>query len=278
MPVPILSTALLPRYRQELRLRNYAPRTIKTYSSCVRQYARWLAPTVPRAAEAEHPRSFLLHLIELGASRSLIDQHISALKMLYIELYGWSPKRLSVPRPRREKSLPVVPTRAEILQLAGVITNPKHQLAVLLLYATGARVSELIALDIGDLDLEERVVRVRSGKGRKDRLTLLSPTLIPAIQVQIGERARLEPLFDSAWGGRLSVRSVQHVVRRACVNAGLHKRITPHSLRHAFATHLLEAGTDLRVIQSLLGHARIETTTRYTHVTNPARLKVRSPL
>ena len=278
MPAPTLSKSLLPRYEQEMRLRNYAPRTIKTYTCCLRQYVRWISPITPRNVNPETPRVFLLHLLDLGASRTLIDQHISALKLLYIEMYDWDPGALRISRPRRARTLPVVPTRQEIMRLANAITNPKHQLAVLLLYATGVRISELIALDISDIDLDDLTVRVRSGKGRKDRLTILSPRLIPALQRQIGSRPHTDPLFNSEWGGRWSVRSAQQVVRRACRKAGLQKRVTPHSLRHSFATHLLEAGTDIRVIQSLLGHSRIETTTRYTHIAGPFRLKIQSPL
>jgi integrase/recombinase XerD len=278
MPAPTLSKSLLPRYKQEMRLRNYAPRTIKTYTCCLRQYVRWLAPIAPRDADPETPRAFLLHLLDLGASRTLIDQHVSALKLLYIEMYDWDPQALRIPRPRRERSLPVVPTRQEVLRLTNAITNPKHRLAVLLLYATGIRISELIALDISDIDIKGLTVRVRQGKGRKDRLTILSPRLIPALRKQIASRPHTAPLLNSEWGGRWSVRSAQHVIRRACRDAGFNKRITAHSLRHGFATHLLEAGTDIRVIQSLLGHSRIETTTRYTHIAGPFRLKIQSPL
>ena len=149
---------------------------------------------------------------------------------------------------------------------------------MLLLYATGLRIGELIALNVSDIDTEQLTVRVRQGKGRKDRLTILSPRLVPDLNRQIGSRSPEAPLFESQWGGRWAIRSAQNVVRRACREAGLKKRVTPHSFRHAFATHLLEAGTDIRVIQSLLGHHNIETTTRYTHVAGPSRLRIRSPL
>ena len=278
MPAPVLSPYLLPRFQQELRLRGYAVRTVATYTSCLRQYLLWLGPTAPKDVTAEVPRSFLMSLVEAGASRSLVDQHISTLKFLYLELYGWTVEVLSVPRPRRAKTLPRVPTREEVLQLADAVPNRKHRLAILLMYATGLRVSGLVALDVGDVDLDGLVVRVRLGKGAKDRLTILSERLIPELRWLMGGRAHLAPLFPGSDGGPWSARSVQHVLVDARVRSGLHGRITPHSLRHAFATHLLEAGTDLRVIQVMLGHERIETTTRYTHVVSPARMKVRSPL
>lgn len=278
MPIPVLSTELFTRYGQELRLRNYAPRTIQTYTSCLRQYAAWLAPTAPRDAAVAAPRSFLVHVVEAGASRSLVDQHVSALKFLYVELYGWDEARLDVPRPRRERSLPVVPTRDEVLALAGVLENRKHRLAVLLCYGSGLRVSELVGLNVGDVDLETLTVRVRQGKGRKDRLTVLSESLAEAVREQGGGRPATQPLFLGAGGRRWSTRSVQAVVARARQRAGLQRRVTVHSLRHAFATHLLERGTDLRAIQVLLGHADVRTTTRYTHLVDPRQMQLVSPL
>lgn len=273
-----LSSNLFTRLRQEMVLRNYANRTIKTYTSCLRMYVRWLEGESPRAVSPETPRSFLLALIAAGASRTYIDQNISVLKFLYVELYGWSPEKLAIARPRREWSLPVVPTRAQILRLAGAIRNPKHRLAVLLMYASGVRISELVRLNIDDVDFEQRVLRVRDGKGGKDRLTIFSEQLIPALRSQTRGRPRVAPLFPSQKSGRLAIRSLQGVIQKARRGARLPKGITAHSLRHAFATHLLEAGTDLRIIQDLLGHSSVLTTTRYTHIAGPCRRRIQSPL
>lgn len=278
MPAPVLATTLFARVRQEMRLRNYGDRTIDTYVSCLRRYCRWLDGEVPKEVAVDTPRSFLVHLVELGASRPLLDQHISALMVLYVELYGWDRARLDLPRPKRARTLPAVPTREEVLLLADSVRMPMHRLAILLCYGSGLRVAELVALDVGDIDLDEQVVRVRCGKGRKDRLTVLSPSLREPLERQMGDRPRFAPLFVSRGGRRWSARSMQAVVQNARVRTGLGKRVTPHSLRHAFATHLLEAGTDLRLIQILLGHARIETTTRYTHVASPSKMKISSPL
>jgi len=273
------SNSLLERFKQELRLRNYAARTITTYSSCLRQYTRWLAPKFPRDAAPDDPHSFLVHLVELGAGRSLVDQHISMLRLLYVELYGWSAEGLQITRPKRGKHLPVVPSRAEVLQLADAISNRKHRTAILLAYGSGLRVSELVALRVADVDVAQLLVRVHRGKGDKDRVTILSEGLVEDVAwLQAGQQP-WEPLIRSRQGGGpLSTRSVQEVVARARRQAGLCPELTPHSLRHAFATHLLEAGTDLRVIQVLLGHQRIETTTRYTRTVSPAKMRIRSPL
>lgn len=273
-----MSPLLLERVRQEMYLRNYSARTIDTYVSCLRRYAEWLAPVVPRNAPSDAPKVWLSELLQAGASRTLTDQCVSALKFLYFELYRWEEADLSVPRPRRGDHLPDVPSKEEVLQLAACIANRRHQIAVLFLYATGVRVSELVALNVGDVDLDARVVRVRSGKGNKDRLTIIARRLVPELRWLNAGRSSVHPLFESRDGGPWSARSVQNVVQRARERSGLGMKVTPHTLRHAFATHLLEAGTELRVIQQLLGHRHITTTTRYARMRDPRRMQVPSPL
>lgn len=278
MPVQPLSTDLLERVAQEMRLRNYARRTIKAYVSCLRRFAHHIRPQVPREVATADVRAWLLELRNAGASRSLMDQHVSALRFLYRELYGRKDAALNIPRPRKNQALPFVPTRAQVLQLADSIANRRHRLAILFLYSTGVRVGELVALNVGDVDLEELVVRVLEGKGRKDRLTVVSQSLGDDLRRLMAGRSRLEPLFPNEYGQRWSARSVQHVMQRARIQVGLPAGTTPHSLRHAFATHLLEQGVELRAIQQLLGHKNLKTTTRYARMTHPGRMKVVSPL
>jgi len=260
-----------------MRLRNYSFHTIKTYRCCLRVWLRWLSSKRPRDATADDMRSFLLGLIEEGRSRSLVDQYISALRLLYCELYGWDLARFDLARPRRERKLPRVPTRVEVLRMADAIENRRHRLALLLLYAAGLRVSELVGLDVGDIDCGRLLLHIRGAKGRKDRLTLLSEQLVGELEWLRGDRPPDAPLFVGRTKGRWSVRSVQHVVTRAARLAEV-RGCTPHTLRHAFATHLLEGGTDLRHIQGLLGHANIQTTTRYTHMRSPGAVRLKSPL
>lgn len=273
-----LSSNLFTRVSQEMVLRNYAVRTIKTYRSCLGMYVRWLEGEAPRTVSAETPRTYLLALVESGASRAYIDQNISVLKLLYVELYGWPAEKLAIARPRREWRLPLVPTRAQVIRLARAIRNRKHRLAVLLMYSSGVRISELVRLSVGDVDTEQMVLRVRDGKGGKDRLTIFSARLVPVLLEQMRGRSRVAPLFPSQQEGHLSIRSLQQVIQKARKGARLQKGISAHSLRHAFATHLLEAGTDLRIIQDLLGHRHVQTTTRYTHIAGPCRRRIQSPL
>lgn len=274
----MLSHQLFLRYRQELLLRNYSPRTIKAYLAALRGYVRYLYPKLPREAGKEEVQAYLLHSMSMGLSRAYVDQVISALKFLYVTLYAREGFAIELARPKREEKLPEVPTREEVLKMAEAVLNRKHRLAILMLYATGMRVSELVRARVADAELESQVFRVRAGKGQKDRLTVLSPVLEVELRWLMADRGPNEPLFPSQAGGRWTMRSVERVVERAAELAGVQRRITPHSLRHAFATHLLETGTDLRVIQELLGHSRMETTTRYIRMRNPSSMKVKSPL
>ncbi len=273
-----LSPHLFLRFEQELCLRGYSPRTVISYGSSLRRYVDWLGETHPREVDAERVRSYLLELSNLGASRAAVGQAVSALKFLYVKLYGWERRTFDVPRPRKQSKLPFVPSREEVLRMAARTTHVRHRTAILMLYGSGLRLSELLGAQVGHLDLDRLLLRVVQGKGRKDRLTLVSEQLRPELCDMTWERAPHEHLFTSRHGTPWSPRSVQKFVARAGGRAGVSGRVTPHSLRHAFATHLLEAGTDLRVIQELLGHADIRTTTRYTHMRDPNRLKVVSPL
>jgi len=273
-----LSPHLYERYQQEMRLRNYAPNTIRIYTGVLRAYVSWIHPTHPRDSDVERIRAFQLHCLDMGVSESFLAQIVSSLKMLYVRFYLWPDEDFSVPRPRMPKKLPFVPTRDQILAMAASTPNRKHKTAILLLYAAGLRVSELIDLRVGDVDLERLTLFVRQSKGAKDRHTLLSPTLVEDLG-WLGQGRSLDDwLFRSNRGGQWSVRSLQHVVRRCGEKAGLEKRVSPHTLRHAFATHLLENGVDLMIIQTLLGHSKLSTTTRYIHMRDPNRMRVQSPL
>ena len=162
--------------------------------------------------------------------------------------------------------------------MAAVTTNDKHRLVILLLYASGMRVSELVGLRVGDVDLSRLQLRIRRGKGRKERVALLSPMLTDTLREQTHGRHPESPVIPSNAGGALTARSIQKVVGRAAAAGGVEGKVTPHSLRHAFATHLLEQGSDLAVIQVLLGHADLRTTMRYIHLRDPGQMQIRSPL
>lgn len=206
---------------------------------------------------------------------------MSALRLLFESVLATPLVMKGIPRPRKERRLPTVLSRREVEALIASIRNVHHRALVMLLYSAGLRVSELVRLRPGDLDRDRGLVYVRAGKGRKDRYTLLSDRALEATDRHL----RMEPRVGT-WlfpGGRradrhLTTRSVQKVVARSAARVPIEKKVTPHTLRHTFATHLLEAGTDIRFIQKLLGHASTRTTEIYTHVSRTSLSRIRSPL
>ncbi len=272
-----LSTDIEIRFQQEMRLRRYSPVSIRVYTFALRAWLAWLGELDPRAATSETMRAYLLTLADTGSSEAWLGQTVSALKVLYVYVFGRPAQRFRVPRPRRAVRLPRVPTRDQILRMAGQTPIRTHRLAILVTYASGVRVSELCRLRIRDADLHRNLLFVDLGKGAKDRITLLSPRIENDLRREIAGRPRDAPLIRSRRGGALTTRTVQRVVREAGERADV-GRVTPHLLRHAFATHLFENGTDLHMIKRLMGHASIKTTWRYTRMADPRRFDVESPL
>ncbi|MFS8639063.1 MAG: tyrosine-type recombinase/integrase [Gemmatimonadota bacterium] len=277
----------------ELRLRGYSPRTRKAYLHHVRRFvgfATAYGPVVPAENESlaaggaiADPRLIREYLVrrleEDRLSRAYHDQAVSALRFLCTHVLHVPAVAESIRRPRPERRLPVVLSPTEVRRLLDAVKNRKHRALLMLIYSAGLRVGEAVRLRPGDLDPERRLLFVRGGKGRKDRYTLLSERAVAAVREYL-EREEVGPwLFPGPRPDRpLSTRSVQKIVAQARIAAGIDKHITVHTLRHSFATHLLEAGIDIRYIQELLGHASARTTQIYTHVSRRALEHVRSPL
>jgi site-specific recombinase XerD len=282
---------LLEAYRQELVARGLRPRTRMVYLAHVRSFLRWstdrgpaaapgqLAPNEP-ARIAARARPYLAHLVEeRNASRSYHTQAVSALKIFFQAVLRSPQLAEAIPRPKREKRLPTVLSKEDIARLIDAARNPKHRLMLMLLYSSGLRVGEVVRLRIDDIDVERGLVRVRDGKGGKDRHTLLSSKALAVLRAYRDLFGCQRWVFEGGRHGRhYTARSVQHVVQHCAIRAGIPRAVTPHTLRHSFATHLLEAGTDLRYIQELLGHGSSRTTEIYTHVTAARLAKIRSPL
>ena len=272
---------LADRMREDLRMRRLSERTIDHYLGCVRRFARW-ADRSPRELGEEEVRAFMLHLVEergLGASSQ--SQYRAALRFLYETTLGRPGVMCSVPLPRQVRSLPVVLARQEIAAVMARTSNLKHRTAFALGYGSGLRVSEVAALRVDAIDSKRGVLVVRHGKGGKDRCTLLPDALLRLLRTWWCAARPTGPwLFPGQTPtGHTSKRSVQAAFRTALERAGVQRPgVSFHSLRHSFATHLLEQGTSLRVIQELLGHSQIGTTTRYTHVSTLHVRQVRSPL
>jgi integrase/recombinase XerD len=281
-PVEGAEAELIQTVRQALALRGYSPRTIKVYLAHLRRFLEWCgggAPRVPEDAEQQCQAYLLEVLHRRGLSRSHQNQVISALKFLCEHVLGLPLVAPRIPRPRRERRLPQVLSPAEVARLLAKARNLKHRALLMLLYSAGLRVGEVVRLRPVDLDIQRGLVRVRRGKGAKDRYTLLAKRAVEAVRLYVDAYPTDDWLFPGARPGRhVTTRSVQRVVKRVASAAGITKDVTSHTLRHSFATHLLEGGTNLRVIQELLGHSSARTTQIYTHVAKHTLETIRSPL
>lgn len=261
-------------------LRAFSPRTRKVYRNHLKGFARWSGKPPGEATESD-VRHFLVDLTERRKlSRSYHSQALSALRLLFIQVLRRALVVEGVPRPRRSRKLPVVLSRDEMRRVIDAASSPHQRALIMMLYSTGLRVSEVVRVRIEDLDGDRGLLRVRSGKGSKDRYTLLSDRCLAAVNDHLRYRSTNDVwLFPGGRAGRhVTTRSVQKTVARIGQRAGLTKRLTPHVLRHTFATHLLESGTDIRVIQTLLGHSSTRTTEVYTHVSRAHLARIRSPL
>jgi site-specific recombinase XerD len=271
-------TPLRRKMIEELQIRHFALCTQKSYLSLVTRFARHYGRS-PEQLGLKEVRAYLFYLVnEAKVSYDVLCGHVSALRFLYKVTLNrpWDLDR--IPYPHREKHLPVAPTRDEILRFLGCIRNLKHRAALMTCYAAGLRVSEAVRLKISDIDSTQMILHVRQGKGRKDRIVPLSKTLLEFLRVYWKALRPRDWLFPGRYGQPLHIRALQHACLRARRKSGLKQKVTVHSLRHSFATHLLDHGTNLRTIQLLLGHSSLRSTAIYTHVSTKELLSVSSPL
>ena len=276
---------LLDRFEQEMRLRGYAPPTRKAYLGHARRFLHDAGPAgggAARAGGAELAEELRTHVLDRlrggGVSQAYHAQLISALRLFCSTVLGRRIEELPLERPRREHRLPTVLSREELGRFLAAVRNPKHAALLAVAYSAGLRVSEVVRLRFRDLDRERGLIRVRGGKGAKDRETLLSAAALALVDAYLASAPPGPWVFPGARDGRhLTTRTVQKLTANAARRAGILKPVTPHVLRHSFATHLLENGTDVRVIQELLGHASVRTTELYTHVSQRQLQRIRSP-
>lgn len=259
-------TPLRQRYIDDLRLKNFSPKTIKVYVHAVARFARHFARS-PEQLSQEDVRNYLVHLIERGVARSTGVLVRNALRHLYTDILGRPDCVEKLPRPKREQRLPVVLSQEEVRRLFATVTNLKQKALFMVAYDAGLRLSEIINLRIEDLDSQRMVIRIRQGKGKKDRYARLTPGLLKLLREYWQAYRPKTLLFPGATSDKpYDLATPGQLLKKACRKAGITKRVSMHTLRHTFATHLLEAGTNLRVIQQLLGHEKIQTTCVYTHI------------
>ncbi|MFH1089578.1 MAG: site-specific tyrosine recombinase/integron integrase [Candidatus Uhrbacteria bacterium] len=266
----------LDKVKTELRYRNYSSNTLDSYLGCLKDFFGFLKTNFDKFDEFK-VKEYLIGLKDRGLSGQTMNVHLNAIKFFYENIVR-VPFKLNLKFSKKPNRLPVVLSREEIEQIINSIGNEKHQLMISLSYGAGLRVSETVKLRIKDLDLPNLQLNIRQSKGAKDRITVMPEKLKNKIlQFMAGKEAN-DFLFASERGGRLTERTAQIIFERALKITGIKKDATFHSLRHSFATHLLENGVDVRYVQELLGHQNIRTTQIYTHLTNPALKNIKSPL
>ncbi len=272
-------TPLRLRMIEDLKLRNLAPRTIQAYVGRVAAFARHFGRS-PEDLGRDEVRAYLLHLVrEKHVCWSTYNQTVAGLKFLYEVTLGREGVLVRVACPKQPKRLPVVLGLDEVARLFAAVVGLKHRAILMTAYAAGLRISEVVSLRVDDIDSQRMVLRVRQGKGRRDRYVMLSPRLLALLREYWKAARPTDWLFPGDVPGRpLTASTVHRVCVQAARDAGLGKHVTVHTLRHSFATHLLEAGTDIRTIQVLLGHRNLKTTAVYTHVSPVAVEATRSPL
>jgi site-specific recombinase XerD len=264
---------------EDMRLRNFTPATQRSYVHYAAEYAKYFNLS-PEKLDCEAIHQYLVHLVEdRKLSSETVNANVSALKFLYLNTLDMPWTDEYFPRVKRAYKLPVVLSHEEMLLFFDHVTGMKNRAALMTCYGAGLRVSEAVALKVADIDSARQLIRIRQGKGQKDRYAMLPERLLQVLRRYWLAFRPADYLFPS-WRAdkHLSATSLQVACREAALRSGLRKKVTVHTLRHSFATHLLENGADLRVIQVLLGHSRVDTTARYTQVSPQVVAGTMSPL
>jgi integrase/recombinase XerD len=266
-------------YLEKLQQKRYSDNTIKTYTSYFKDFQRFFSSRNPEGIDKSEINDYILRLIrKRNISTSQQNQRINAIKFFYEKVLGREKQYYDIERPKKESKLPDVLHKGEIGDMLRLTFNLKHKTIIALLYSCGLRRSELLDLKPGDIDSQRLLVKIRRGKGNVDRYVQLSSQMLELLRSYYKVYRPVEWLIEGNPGTQYSAESVVNVVKRAALRAGIKKRVTPHVLRHSFATHHLEQGTDLRYIQEFLGHKNSKTTERYTHVSSTSFRNFHNPI
>lgn len=266
----------IPNYRKcpaeyidKLTIMRYSKSTINSYSSSFEEFINYYHQKLIKEITEPEILEFLRYLVvERNVSQSYQNISINAIKFYYEKVLGESRKFYYVERPLKEKTLPIVLNKDEISKMIKVTDNVKHKAILMLIYSAGLRVSEAINLKIEDIDSKRMLIHIKSAKGKKDRTSLLSEKTLVFLREYYKLYSPNNYLFTGQYGGKYAASSIQKMVKAAAKKAGIKKNVSTHTLRHSFATHLLEQGVNLRYIQSLLGHESSKTTEIYTHISS----------
>lgn len=270
---------LLNSFCLYLKGKRYSKSTIQTYTFFIADFINFHSATKLENLTNRNVEEFIeVVFIERNYSISSQRQFVSALKIFTVFYPHTKMNNLSLERPKKSRNLPSVLSQEEVLTIIRVTQNLKHRAIIALIYSCGLRISELINLKLEDFHLERKQLIVREGKGRKDRYVSLADSFLPLLSNYYNSYKPAFYFVEGQKGDKYSAESVRQFLKRNCVKAQIRKKVTPHTLRHSYATHLLENGVDIRYIQSLLGHARPETTMIYTHVKRKDLMQIQNPL
>ncbi len=265
-------------YLLKLELKRYANSTVKTYVTYFEMFINHYKERKLETLDESDIRAYLQILIRKDVSNSYLNQVINSIKFYYETVLGMPNRFYEIERPRKDHKLPKVISKEEVIAIIEHTNNLKHRCIVQLLYGSGLRRSELLNLKLNDIDSKRMLIRVKRAKGNKDRLTLLSKNALKDLRLYFKEWKPQEYLFEGRKASKYSAVSVLNIVKNAAIKAKITQNVTPHVLRHSFATHLLESGVDLRQIQVLLGHGSSKTTEIYTHVATNTFKEIKNPL
>lgn len=277
--VPVDDLDLSPNFLKYLEYRNYSRCTINSYVLHMRNFLQSFKGKELSIIDFREVRDYIVeHVTSRNLSRSYQNQMINAIKIYFDVVHRRVVTSMELPRPLKSRKLPEVFSKEEVKRILDVTINRKHKLIISVIYGTGMRLSEASDLGLEDIDEARGVIKIRSGKGRKDRVVPLPCNLVGLIREYRKQYQPVFYLFEGQKGGQYSPRSIQNVVKKAIKKARIMKESSVHTLRHSFATHLLESGTDLRYIQELLGHRSSKTTEIYTHISKDRIRSIKSPL
>lgn len=269
----------LKRYTDQLKLKGYSVNTIKTYTTEFIQLLKLLKTYPVYDLSTEKLRGYFLYCIDtLKLSENLIHSRMNAVKFYFEQVLYRERFFMDIPRPKKPSILPKAISTHDIKKMLKTIENKKHLLLLKMCYGMGLRVSELVHLKVTDIDSKRMQVLICAGKGKKDRYAVLPESVLEELRAYYKEYRPKTYLFEGQSGAQYSVRSVQQVFKNAMKKANINKKVGVHSLRHSYATHLIEQGTDIRFVQDLLGHKDIKTTMIYTGLTDATKRKIISPL
>lgn len=269
----------LTRLVQKLEIQRYSDSTCRTYYHMFRDFLRYTFPKPLHDLGKEDVMDYQLYLVrDRGVSRSYQNQSINSIKFYLEQVLGYDRQIFSLERPKKQQKLPLILSQEEVGRLISQMENLKHKAILSTVYSAGLRRSELINLQVRDIRSDQMQIHVRAAKGQKDRMTILSTSLLDTLRAYYMKYKPVTYLFESPEGLPYSASSVRKILKRGLKKAKIDKPATIHTLRHSFATHLLENGTNLRYIQTLLGHNSAKTTQIYTHVCSHRLSDVTSPL